>query len=266
MSEFNIVPQNLSEDFAQEEVQQEVVQEEVMNPDTDCPVCYVAMESTRSGENCVHVLCEPCFQIIINTTNKCPICREELVQQIQQNNVQVNDPEIQAVFDEFNEEIVASQQFLDTIDYDDLIPGQREMIFEGDDLEPTEQLFNGRKWFDVTTQELKIWINDRFFVETEVTHTHDYYVAEIQTELRRLTLDFGHFNTYRNCPFCGIQRTKEANKYLLQSVIGTIPTYEYIYIDMNFGIININTQYCWGTNAFDGQGLNCCLSCWILSH
>jgi hypothetical protein len=260
MSEFNNVPQNLSEEFAQEVVQ------EVMNPDTDCPVCYVAMESTRSGENCVHVLCEPCFQIIINTTNKCPICREDLVQQIQQNNVQVNDPEIQAVFDEFNEEIVASQQFLDTIDYDDLIPGQREMIFEGDDLEPTEQLFNGRKWFDVTTQELKIWINDRFFVETEVTHTHDYYVAEIQTELRRLTLDFGHFNTYRNCPFCGIQRTKEANKYLLQSVIGTIPTYEYIYIDMNFGIININTQYCWGTNAFDGQGLNCCLSCWLLSH
>jgi len=235
MSEFDINPQ-----------------EEVMNPETDCPVCYMNMEQRCVGENCQHILCEPCFQRIINTTNKCPICREEFIT----HNIDNDD----------NEELLLNHQFLETIDYDELIPGQRDVIFEGEDVEPTDNLFNGRKWFDVTTQQLKIWINGDFREEAHIIDTFEYNVGEMNVETRIVSRDYGDFNTNNKCPFCGIQRTKESNKYLLQSIIRIIPTNEFIHIDINMGIININSQYCWGTNAFDGQGLNCCLSCWIRTY
>jgi len=70
MSEFNIVPTNLAEEVVQEE--------EVMDPETDCPVCFMAMETRHVGHNCAHDLCEACFMRIIQTTDKCPICREQL--------------------------------------------------------------------------------------------------------------------------------------------------------------------------------------------
>jgi len=253
MSGFEIIPQNLEQDFDGEE-------EKVMNPETDCPVCYMNMESHHMGENCEHVLCEPCFQTIINTTNKCPICREDLINNHQNHND--NNDNLLYVFDE---EIHANQQFLETIDYDDLIPGQREIIFEGDDAEPTDNLFNGRKWFDVATQQLKIWINGEFRIQNEILATHEYEASEINLEFRRVYRNYDNFNTHQNCPFCGIQRTKEANKYLLERVIINAHNHEQIDVDFNIGIVNIETQYCWGTNAFDGQGLNCCLSCWLSS-
>ena len=76
MSEFNIVPTNLAEEIVQQEVVQE--EEEVMDPETDCPVCFMAMETRNVGHNCAHDLCEACFLRIIQTTDKCPICREQL--------------------------------------------------------------------------------------------------------------------------------------------------------------------------------------------
>ena len=266
----NIVPTNLAEEFAQEVVQevQEVVQEEVMNPETDCPVCYMAMESRHVGDNCDHILCGTCFMRIIETTDKCPICREQLSSiqphNIFQDNLQ-QDMIIQPNIIEQNivqyENPYFNDFLIDTFDYDELIPGQREVIFEGDDVEPTIQLFNGRRWFDITTQQIRIYLNGRFLVEAEYRQTNEYFESERGIAIRQLSLNYDDFNTHQNCPFCGIQRTREANRYILQRFIRYYGNDDEFRINMNIGFMNMN--YCWGTNAFDGQGLNSCLLCWI---
>ena len=264
----NIVPTNLAEDFVQEEVQY-VAQEEVMNPELDCPVCYMRMESRHVGDNCDHLLCGTCFLRIIGTTDKCPICREQLSSIQPQNNYQ---------HDNFQEDMIIQQNFMEqniiqyenpyihdflieTFNYYELIPGQREIVFEGDDTEPTTQLFNGRQWFDVATQQIKIYLNGRFLLDIEYRQENEHFASERGIAIRQLSMNYDDFNTHQNCPFCGIQRTREANKYILQRFIRYFGNDFDFRVNMNMGVMNVN--YCWGTNAFDGQGLNCCLLCWM---
>jgi hypothetical protein len=263
MSEFNIVPQNLSEEFVQEVVQEEVVQEvqeevvqevqeeEVMDPEIDCPVCYMYMEFRDVGDNCNHALCGICFTRIRETTNKCPICRKQLM---------TPHPEI------IIQNIIQDNQYIpdfmiNTFNYNDLIPGEREIIFEGEDVEPTTQLFNGRRWFNVTTQEIRIYQDGIFLSDTEYRQTNEHFVSERNVAVRQLSMNYDGFNTHQNCPFCGIQRTIEANRYIIQRFILYYGNDDEFRTNMNIGIANVN--YSWGTNAFDGQGLNCCLLCWI---
>jgi hypothetical protein len=278
MSEFNIVPQNLSEEFVQEVVQEEVVQEEVvqeevvqeevvqeevvqeevvqeeeqvMDPEIDCPVCYMYMEFRDVGDNCNHALCGTCFTRIRETTNKCPICREQLMTPQPENIIQ---------------NIIQDNQYIhglitNTFNYYDLIPGEREIIFEGEDVEPTTQLFNGRRWFNVTTQEIRIYQDGIFLSDTEYRQTNEHFVSERNVAIRQLSMNYDVFNTHQNCPFCGIQRTIEANRYIIQRFILYYGNDDEFRTNMNIGIANVN--YSWGTNAFDGQGLNCCLLCWI---
>jgi hypothetical protein len=268
MSQFNIVPQNLSEEFIQEVVQEEVVQEEVvqeqvvqeevvqeeehvMDPEIDCPVCYMYMEFRDVGDNCNHALCGTCFTRIRETTNKCPICREQLMTPQPENIIQ---------------NIIQDNQYIhglitNTFNYYDLIPGEREIIFEGEDVEPTTQLFNGRRWFNVTTQEIRIYQDGIFLSDTEYRQTNEHFVSERNVAIRQLSMNYDVFNTHQNCPFCGIQRTIEANRYIIQRFILYYGNDDEFRTNMNIGIANVN--YSWGTNAFDGQGLNCCLLCWI---
>ena len=263
----NIVPQNLAEDFIQEVIQEVVQEEEVMNPETDCPVCYMAMESRDVGDNCDHELCGTCFTIIRESTNRCPICREQLIG-VQYNlldNLQQEDMIIQPNIIEQNiihqHNPYINDFLIETFDYDVLIPGQREVIFEGDDVEPTIQLFNGRRWFDVTTQQIKICLNGIFLVEAEYRQSNEHFASERGVAIRQLSLNYDDFNTHQNCPFCGIQRTRESNRYILQRFIRYYGNDDDFRINLNVGFTNMN--YCWGTNAFDGQGLNSCLLCWI---
>ena len=269
----NIVPQNLNEDFVQEEVVQEVIQEAVqevvqevvqeeevvMNPETDCPVCYMHMEARDVGDNCDHVLCGDCFTRIRETTNRCPICREQLMTPIEYNHLQEEPIIQQNIIQPINQYL--HDFLIETFDYDELIPGQREVIFEGDDIEPTTHLFNGRRWFDPTIQEIRIYLNGTFLVETEYTQRNEHFASERGIAIRQLSLNYDDFNTHHNCPFCGIQRTIESNRYIIQRFIRYYGNDDEFMINMNIGITNVN--YCWGTNAFDGQGLNSCLLCWI---
>ena len=268
MSEFNIVPTNLAEEFVQEEVvqeqvaqeqvtQEQVAQEQVMDPEIDCPVCYMYMEFRDVGDNCNHALCGTCFTRIRETTNKCPICREQLMtpqpENIIQNIIQDN-------------EYIQDNQYIhgfmmNAFNYDDLIPGEREIIFEGEDVEPTTQLFNGRRWFNVTTQEIRIYQDGIFLLDTEYRQTNEHFVSERNVAVRQLSMNYDGFNTHQNCPFCGIQRTRDANRYIIQRFILYYGNDDEFRTNMNIGITNVN--YSWGTNAFDGQGLNCCLLCWI---
>ena len=117
MSEFNIVPTNLAEEIVQEEVVQE---EEVMDPETDCPVCFMAMETRHVGHNCAHELCETCFLKIIQTTDKCPICREQL---------SYMPPEIQNIQYNIDNQYIHGFM-LNTFNYYDL--RQIEIIFESE--------------------------------------------------------------------------------------------------------------------------------------
>ena len=275
MSQFNIVPQNLSEDFVQEEivqeevVQEEVVQEEVvqeeivqedevvMDPETDCPVCYMYMEARDIGDNCDHALCGMCFTRIRETTNKCPICREQLMtpqpENIIQNNLQYN---INQHDNQYIHEFM-----IDAFDYYDLIPGEREIIFEGENVEPTTHLFNGRRWFDITAQEIRIYQDGNFILDAEYRETNEHFASERNVAIRQISMNYDDFNTHQNCPFCGIQRTRDANRYLIRRFIRYYGNDDEFAINMNIGLTNVN--YSWGTNAFDGQGLNCCLLCWI---
>ena len=246
MSQFNIVPTNLAEDFVQEEVQEEVV----MDPEIDCPVCYMYMEFRDVGDNCNHALCGTCFTRIRETTNRCPICREQLM---------TPHPEIIILNIQDNQYI--HNFMMNTFNYDDLIPGEREIIFEGNNDEPTTQLFNGRRWFNVTTQEIRIYQDGIFLLDTEYRQTNEHFVSERNVAVRQLSMNYDDFNTHQNCPFCGIQRTRDANRYIIQRFILYYGNDDEFRTNMNIGITNVN--YSWGTNAFDGQGLNCCLLCWI---
>jgi hypothetical protein len=263
----NIVPQNLSEEFVQEQVVQEQVvheqvvheqvvqEEEVMNPETDCPVCYMAMVSRHVGDNCNHNLCGTCFMRIIETTDTCPICREQLSYMppetiIAQDIIQYN------IDNQYIHEFM-----INTFNYDELIPGQREVIFEGENVEPTTQLFNGRRWFDVMTQQIRIYHDGLFLSDNEYRQINEHFASERNIAIRQLSMNYDDFNTHQNCPFCGIQRTREANIYIIQRFIRYHGNDDEFIINMNVGITNVN--YCWGTNTFDGQGLNCCLLCWI---
>jgi hypothetical protein len=262
MSQFNIVPQNLSEEFVQEEivqeeiVQEEIVQEEeevVMDPETDCPVCYMYMEARDVGDNCNHALCGMCFTRIRETTNKCPICREQLMTPQPENNFQYN-------INQYNNQYI-HEFIIDTFDYDDLIPGEREIIFEGENVEPTTQLFNGRRWFDITAQEIRIYQDGNFILDAEYRETNEHFASERNLAIRQISMNYDDLNTHQNCPFCGIQRTRDVNRYLIRRFVRYYGNDDQFRINMNVGITNVN--YSWGTNAFDGEGLNCCILCWI---
>jgi len=263
MSQFNIVAQNLNEEFVQEVVQEVVQEEEVMNPETDCPVCFMRMESRDVGDNCDHALCGTCFTRIRETTNRCPICREQLMTPIEYNHLQ-EEPYIQPNIEQniiHHNNPYDNEFLIEAFDYHELIPGQREVIFEGNNDEPTTQLFNGRQWFDPTIQEIRIYLNGRFLLDAEYRQENAHFASERGIAIRQLSLNYDDFNTHQNCPFCGIQRTREANRYIIQRFIRYYGNDDDFRINLNVGFTNMN--YCWGTNAFDGQGLNSCILCWI---
>jgi len=47
----------------------------------ECPVCYDELYElyTETGKQCNHKLCSICFDKLIYSTNKCPLCRANLV-------------------------------------------------------------------------------------------------------------------------------------------------------------------------------------------
>lgn len=50
-------------------------------PVEECPVCFDELYElyTETGKQCNHKLCSICFDKLIYSTNKCPLCRANLV-------------------------------------------------------------------------------------------------------------------------------------------------------------------------------------------
>jgi hypothetical protein len=227
----------------------------IFNPDTDCSICFQLMEEKLNGDNCQHPLCQTCFNIILDSTNKCPICRLKLDNSREENSISDEDEyEYDGLFDP---NVIISQ-----IDFDNIIPGSKEVIFEGSDNYPIDNLFNGRRWFDSSLNEIKIYQNNNFLTEMEYRNTIEHFISERELACRILSLHANSFDINKNCPCCGIQRTKNANKYLIKNYIYNYPDDTSNYTISSEGIYIYD--YHWGTNAFDGNGSHYCLMCWII--
>ena len=187
-----------------------------------CPVCLEDKEVTVLSTVCSHFVCTDCFSRLM----KCPICR------------------------------------LNYIDVPTgIYPGLHPVVFGGTNEMPTTNLFDGRLWFNVETNELNVYLIDRWLTEDAYCENDAHYEAEnIKTcrLLRSGTDEEMGFNTYANCKICGIQRTVESNNYLMHD-----------YMEIADGECHrvvegkaYTNDYCWGTNAFDGGGIDYCLSCY----
>lgn len=80
----------------------------------NCPICFEEIQPDKLYiPGCCHYLCEPCSSRVIEHTNKCPICREELYTATEENEQQpgrenaplrqpINEAEIEAQMREQN--------------------------------------------------------------------------------------------------------------------------------------------------------------------
>lgn len=174
------------------------------NPDRDCMICYEPIVELCNGDNCIHHTCSNCYLKLVDSTNKCPTCREILDNTKNINNDDPNDND------------------------DD------EEIIEGTNDEPTNNLFNGRRWLNTQT------------------NTIEYYEEVIDgfVRTRNVVRDFSTFILRSDyiegcCVSCGIQRTEEVSEYM--------KTHNDNYTDGRFGSESIGS---W-SNFFVADNIEC---------
>ena len=151
------------------------------NPERDCLICYEIPIELCNGDNCMHRTCRNCYLKLIDSSNKCPTCRETL----DNSKINNNNP-----IDEDDE---------DDEDYE---------ILHGNNDEPTTELFNGRRWFNTQTNSIEYYeeLNDGFVRTTNVVRDFNTFI-----------LRSGYIRDYYIdgcCASCGIQRTEEVNEYM----------------------------------------------------
>jgi len=168
------------------------------NCETDCPVCFETIGDNTNGcmegDNCNHTICSNCRDKIVNDTNKCPICRLKLDDNI--TDEEQNDTESEYTGTETDE---------DESDWGD----------DDDNLRPTENLFTGRRWFNTETNIIEYWNG------TEWTTT---FIRPRMSSFIIRNYGFNDFNTMREerncCSTCGLQRTREVNNAMNTDVPG----------------------------------------------
>jgi hypothetical protein len=47
----------------------------------DCPICFEKITDPKVLDNCKHSMCHCCFQQLYFISNRCPICRVEIISQ-----------------------------------------------------------------------------------------------------------------------------------------------------------------------------------------
>lgn len=47
----------------------------------DCPICFEKITDPKILDNCKHSMCHNCFQQLYFISNRCPICRVEIIPQ-----------------------------------------------------------------------------------------------------------------------------------------------------------------------------------------
>jgi hypothetical protein len=159
------------------------------NCETDCPVCMETIGDNTNGcmegDNCNHTICSNCRDIIVSNTNKCPICRAKLDDNI--TDEEQNDNE---------SEYSRTENSDDESDWGD----------DDDNLRPTtenDNLYPGRRWFNTETNIMEYWTG------TEWTTTL------IRPRMSNFIIrNYGYDNTLEHrtcCLSCGLQRTREVN-------------------------------------------------------
>lgn len=218
----------------------------------ECPVCFTPSDLTINSNVCNHFVCKQCFDQL----NKCPLCRREYTEK------DSTDSETDDVATVVNVDTDDTSYADDLDDSSTIITGDSGQIprFEGTDDQPTTNLFPGRLWYNVETEELNIFLNDEWVNESAYMLSDDHYEAEQDKGAVLFTcqnpgMDFDH-----NCVGCGIQRTAKANEYLIADFM----LYHHEEDGCEYLDGKLYTQsYSWGTNAFDGFGLEFCINCFI---
>jgi hypothetical protein len=184
------------------------------NPERDCIICYETPIELCNGDNCIHQTCRNCYLILVDSTNKCPTCREIL-----DNTKNINN--------------------------DNPIEEEEE-LFNGNNDEPTTDLYNGRRWLNTQTNTIEYYEESIFGIvrTTNVVRDFQNYIvrsSEIENDINGC------------CASCGIQRTEEVNEYM--------KTHNENYIDEHFGNGNVRR---W-SNFFVRDNYECfdCFSTYI---
>jgi hypothetical protein len=169
------------------------------NPDRDCVICYETPIELCNGDNCTHQTCRNCYHILVDSTNKCPTCREIL-----DNTKNINNNPIEQEEEEEDEDFE---------------------ILHGNNDEPTTDLFNGRRWLNTQTNTIEYYEESNIGVvrTTNVVRDFQNYIVR-SSEITDYYID-------GCCASCGIQRTEEVNEYM--------KTHNENYIDDHFGGGNI---------------------------
>lgn len=179
----------------------EIIEER--NYETDCPVCFETMEDFNdsdkrktTGINCEHPICRECYDTITEGNNKCPICRKDLI-----NNI----TEVHFDTDEENTD------------------DEEEELWNGSNERPTDNLFNGRRWYNVEEDRIECYIrpNNRWITDVNFTDCfEDGMISFIERYCSMIGDDY-------NCNCCGIQKTREVNEYIMNAYNNDLSLEEY---------------------------------------
>lgn len=232
-----------------------------------CPICWDVVKSIQQHSQCCHILCNDCDQHVMRLQQKCPICRKCWI--CPSNNCICDDDSESESYDDNDPEI----QNIDYFDFDAetteylIIPGDSLEIptFEGTNEMPTTNLFEGRRWYNVDTKQVSYYLQGEWLNEILYMNNPRHCSAESLFAIKLINginqdETFG-FDSDLNCRICGIQRTTEVNTY----IINDIRFVKFYYRSNNFIDGKLYTDnYSWGTNAFDGNNIDCCFNCYCI--
>lgn len=231
-----------------------------------CPICWDVVKPIKQHSQCCHILCIECDQNIMRLQQKCPICRKCWIcttencicNDSDSENYTDNDPEIENIdYFDFDTEVTSYV----------ITPGDSYEIptFQGTNEMPNTNLFAGRRWFDTEINQVSYYLEGQWLDEQLYMNNPLHYSAESLFAVKLISginpEENFDFDPNLNCKICGIQRTNEVNTY----IINDIRFVKFYYRTNSFVDGNLYTDnYCWGTNAFDGNKINYCFNCYCV--
>jgi hypothetical protein len=165
------------------------------NCETDCPVCMETIGDNTNGcmegDNCNHTICSNCRDIIVSNTNKCPICRLKLDDNI-------TDDDTETDTDESEDE-----------------------DFNGNNRQPTDDLFNGRRWYNTEINQIRYWNNNISGLVDDLNglsgwSSYNPILRAMETFVIRQNSWNGDNYIEGCCNICGIQKTIEVNEWMMR--------------------------------------------------
>lgn len=205
------------------------------NPDECCPVCFEIFgiddddATIAEGQNCNHIICRECYEKIVDDTNRCPICR--------------------AVLDYDFEKPVETETETDTDESD-------EEDFNGNNRQPTDDLFNGRRWYNTEINQIQYWNTNNSGLVNGLNglsgwSSYNPCVGAIENFVIRQNSWGGANHIDGCCNICGIQKTIEVNEWMMRRRVNNPNITQNGYIwndDWNDAFDNDDRQECYECN------------------